>query len=151
MELNVYSAEKFERNKWRYIILAFVMAVVVFVCIYYKNRGWIIFMFLILWWYIYMCLINIKEIKLKISDEGLILWDKLIPWTILTWYVIEINKHDQQIKNIVLLSEKQHSIHTISDSIENIKNFLAQLDEYIPMVWEYEQTNLEKLSRILKL
>ena len=151
MELNVYSAEKFERNKWRYIILAFVMAVVVFVCVYYKNRGWIIFMFLILWWYIYMCLINIKEIKLKISDEGLILWDKLIPWTILTWYVIEINKHDQQIKNIVLLSEKQHSIHTISDSIENIKKFLVQLDEYIPMVWEYEQTNLEKLSRILKL
>ena len=151
MELNVYTAEKFERNKWRYIILASVMAIVVFVCIYYKNRWWIVFMFLILWWYIYLCLINVKETKLKITDEWLILWDKLIPRITLTWYVIEINKSDQQIKNIVLLSEKYHSIHTISDSIDNIKTFLTHLNEYLPMVWEYDQTNLEKIARILKL
>jgi len=88
---------------------------------------------------------------MKITDEWLILWDKLVPWTVLVWYVIEINRDDQQIKNIVLLSEKNHSIHTISDSIENIKSFLTQLDKYVPMVWEYEQTKWEKLARILKL
>lgn len=151
MELNVYSSEKFERGKRWYVILAFVMALVIFICIFYRNLTWIILMFLILWWYIYLWLINVKEIKMKITDEWLILWDKLVPWTILVWYVIEINRDDQQIKNIVLLSEKNHSIHTISDSIENIKSFLTQLDKYVPMVSEYEQTKWEKLARILKL
>lgn len=88
---------------------------------------------------------------MKITDEWLILWDKLIPRTNLTWYVIEINKNDQQIKNIVLLSEKYHSIHTISDTIENVKTFVNQLDNYLPMVWEYNQTNREKFQRVIKL
>lgn len=48
--------------------------------------------------------------------------------------MIEINKDTQQIKNIVLLGEKNHSIHTISDSIDNVKSFLVQLDQFLPMV-----------------
>ncbi len=151
MELNVYSSEKFERGKRWYVILAFVMILVISICVYYTNWTGIILMFLILWWYVYLWLINVKEIKMKITDEWLILWDKLIPRTKLTWYVIEINKNDQQIKNIVLLSENYHSIHTISDTMENIKAFVAQLDNYIPMVWEYEQTNREKFQRVIKL
>lgn len=151
MELNVYSSEKFERSKRWYVILAFIMILVIFMCAYYRNWTWIILMFLILWWYIYLWLINVKEIKMKITDEWLILWDKLIPRTKLTWYVIEIHKDSQEIKNIVLLSEKQHSIHTISDTIENIKSFLAELDNFIPMVWEYNQTNREKFQRVIKL
>jgi hypothetical protein len=151
MELNVYSSEKFERSKRWYVILAFVMILVIFMCAYYRNWTWIILMFLILWWYIYLWLINVKEIKMKITDEWLILWDKLIPRTKLTWYVIEIHKDSQEIKNIVLLSEKQHSIHTISDTMENIKSFLAELDNFIPMVWEYNQTNREKFQRVIKL
>ena len=151
MELNVYSSEKFERSKRWYVILAFVMILVIWMSIYYTNWTWIILMFLILWWYIYLWLINVKEIKMKITDEWLILWDRLIPRSKLTWYVIEINKDDQQIRNIVLLSEKYHSIHTISDTIENFKAFVAQLDNYIPMVWEYDQTNREKFQRIIKL
>jgi hypothetical protein len=151
MELNVYSSEKFERGKRWYVILAFIMILVIFMCAYYRNWTWIILMFLILWWYIYLWLINVKEIKMKITDEWLILWDKLIPRTNLTWYVIEINKNNQQIKNIVLLSEKYHSIHTISDTIENVKTFVNQLDNYLPMVWEYNQTNREKFQRVIKL
>lgn len=151
MELNVYSSEKFERGKRWYVILAFIMILVIFMCAYYRNWTWIVLMFLILWWYIYLWLINVKEIKMKITDEWLILWDKLIPRTNLTWYVIEINKNDQQIKNIVLLSEKYHSIHTISDTIENVKTFVNQLDNYLPMVWEYNQTNREKFQRVIKL
>ena len=151
MELNVYNVEKFERSKRWYVILAFVMALVIIICIYYTNWTWIILMFLILWWYIYFWLIKVEEIKIKITDEWLLVWDKLLPWTTLTWYVIEINKDDQQIKNIVLLSEKAHSIHTISDSMDNIKSFLSQLDNYLPMVWEYDQTRRERLERALKL
>lgn len=151
MELNVYSAEKFERNSWRYVILAFVMVIVIIMCIFYKNVTWIILMFLVLWWYIYLGLINLKEIKLKLTDDWLILGDKLVPWTKLTWYVIEINKETQEIKNIVLLSEKNHSIHTINDSKENLEWFLAQLDNFLPMEWEYHQTTWDKLARFLKL
>ena len=151
MELKIYSAEKFERGKWRYVILAFIMVLVIFTCIYYKNLTWIILMFLALWSYIYLWLINLKEIKLGITENWLILWDKLIPWTKLTWYVIEINKDTQEIKNIVLLSEKNHSIHTILDSNENIEKFLMQLNNYLPMEWEYHQTIWDKLARFFKL
>lgn len=151
MELNVYNVEKFERSKWWYVILAFVMAIVIIVCIFYKNVTWIILMFLILWWYIYTWLINLKEIKLKITENWLISWGALIPRTKLTWYVIEIDKNTQTIKNIVLLSEKSHSIHTIIDTKENIETFCVQLDNYIPMVWEYHQTARDKLARFLKL
>lgn len=151
MELNVYSAEKFERSSWRYVILAFVMVIVIIMCIFYKNVTWIILMFLVLWWYIYLGLINLKEIKLKLTDDWLILGDKLVPWTKLTWYVIEINKETQEIKNIVLLSEKNHSIHTINDSKQNLEWFLKQLNNYLPMEWEYHQTTWDKLARFLKL
>lgn len=151
MELNVYNTEKFERNRWRYVILAFIMVIVIIVCVFYKNLTWIILMFLVLWWYIYMWLINLKEIKLKITENWLVMWDKIIPRTKLTWYVIEVDKNSQEIKNIVLLSEKNHSIHTIADSKENIEWFCAQLDNYTTMVWEYHQTTREKFARILKL
>lgn len=151
MELNIYSAEKFERGKWWYVILAFIMIIVIIACVYYKNLTWIILMFLVLWWYIYVWLINLKEIKLTIKDDWLVLWDKLVPWTNLTWYAIEISKDTQEIKNIVLLSEKNHSIHTIIDSKENIEWFLTQLDNFLPMVWEYHQTAREKFGRFLKL
>lgn len=151
MELNVYNTEKFERWKRWYVILAFVMALVIIICIFYTNWTWIVLMFLLLWWYIYLCLIRVEEIKMKITDEWLLIWNKIIPWTTLTWYVIEINKDDQQIKNIVLLSEKSHLIHTISDSTDNIKAFLTELDNYISMTWEYDQTRWERLARVLKL
>lgn len=151
MELKVYNSEKFERSKWRFVLLALVIILVLWLCVYYKNWTWFILIFIILWWYIYLWLLNVKEISLKITEEWLILWGKIIPWNTLTWYVIEINKDTQEIKNIVLLSNKTHSIHTISDSVDNIKNFLMQLDNYIPMVWEYSQTPWERLERILKL
>ena len=151
MELKIYSAEKFERGKWRYVILAFIMVIVIFVCVFYKNLTWIILMFLALWSYIYLWLINLKETKLKITENWLLLWNMLIPRMKLTWYVIEINKKTQEIKNIVLLSEKNHSIYTILDSKENLEWFLIQLNNYLPMAWEYHQSTWDRLGRFLKL
>ena len=151
MELNIYNAEKFERSSWWYVILAFIMVIVIIMCIYYKNVTWIILMFLLLWWYIYLWLINLKEIKLKVTENWLMLWDKLIPRIKLTWYVIEINKDTQEIKNIVLLSEKNHSIHTILDSKEHIAWFLEELNNYLPMTWDYHLSTRERFARFLKL
>jgi len=151
MELKVYNSEKFERSKWRFLILALVIILVLWLCVYYKNWTGFILIFLVLWWYIYLWLLNVKETFLKVTEEWLILWGKIIPRSNLQWYVIEINKDTQEIKNIVLILEKSHSIHTISDTVENIKSFLVQLDNFIPMLWEYDQTTREKLARVLKL
>ena len=98
-----------------------------------------------------MWFVNFKEIKLKITEDWLFLWDKIIPWTSMVWYVIEIDKNTQEIKNIVFLSERNHSIHTIVDSKEHIAWFLTQLDKFLPMMSEYKQTTREKLIRVLKL
>lgn len=151
MTLKVYNSEKFERGKWRYVLLSLVIILVLWLCVYYKNWTWFILIAIVLWWYIYLWLLNLKETTLRVTEEWLIMWGSIIPWNNLKWYVIEIDKKTQAIKNIVLLWDKNHSIHTISDTIDNIKWFLTQLDKYLPMVWDYNQTAWEKLARVLKL
>ena len=64
---------------------------------------------------------------------------------------MEISPEQQQIKNIVFLTEKSHMIYTFDDSLEHIKLFLVELDEYLPMLSDFHQTSFEKLSRKAKL
>lgn len=150
-KLNVYSSEKFNRNKSWYIIFSIIFIAIFAISIYYKNIVWAILMFFLLGWYLYYGIINIQEITIQITDNGLIIWKKIINWNNFTWYSLEINEKDQIIKNIVLLSKKHHYIYTINDDNWNIKAFLQQLSNILPMKWEFPQTFWEKASRKMKL
>lgn len=150
-KLNVYSSEKFNRNKSWYIIFSIIFIAIFAISIYYKNIVWAILMFFLLGWYLYYGIINIQEITIQITDNGLIIWEKIINWNNFTWYSLEINEKDQIIKNIVLLSKKHHYIYTINDDNWNIKAFLQQLSNILPMKWEFPQTFWEKASRKMKL
>lgn len=151
MELKVYNSEKFERNKWRYTIFTLVILVVILISLFYKNIVWIVVLLLLLGWYIYYWIINIQEINIKISENWLIIWGRITPWTSITWYCIEINKDDQEIKNIVIVGEKRHSIYTINDTTENINKFFTQLSKITQMLDDFPQTFREKFIRKLKL
>lgn len=150
-KLNVYSSEKFNRNKSWYIIFSIIFIAIFAISIYYKNIVWAILMFFLLGWYLYYGIINIQEITIQITDNGLIILEKIINWNNFTWYSLEINEKDQIIKNIVLLSKKHHYIYTINDDNWNIKAFLQQLSNILPMKWEFPQTFWEKASRKMKL
>lgn len=108
-------------------------------------------MFFLLWAYIYYGIINIQETTMKMTENWLIVWEKILSWNDIKWFCLEIEQKTKQIKNIVLVSPKWHSIYTISDNYENIKNFLQKLEKLIPMLPDFPQTFREKVSRKMKL
>ncbi|HKL44033.1 MAG TPA: hypothetical protein VJ892_02015 [Candidatus Absconditabacterales bacterium] len=151
MELKVYNSEKFERGKLWYIAFASVFVIIFLVSIFYKNIVGAILMFFLLGGYLYYGIINNQEIKIKITDDGLIIGDRLSNRKNFTGYSLEIDPEKQNIKNIVFITQKHHNIHTISDSNENMRKFLEQLNKFLPMIGEFPQTFWEKVSRKMKL
>lgn len=150
MKLKVFNTEKFEREKRRYIIFACVFILIIAVSIYYKNLVWCILMFLLLWAYIYYSIINIHEIDIQITENWVII-EKIVPRNELLWFCIELDKKSNEIKNIVFVFRKWHSIHTIADKEENLKKFVQELSNHTQMLWDYPQTFREKFSRKIKL
>lgn len=151
MEIKAYNSEKFERNKRWYVVFSGIFILIFVVSIFYKNIVGTILMFFLLGGYLYYGIINNQEIKIKITDNGLVLNNKIINWTNFVWYSLEIDPKKQIIKNIVFVSQKYHSIHTINDNNENIKSFLQELNKFLPMIGEFPQTFREKASRKMKL
>lgn len=88
---------------------------------------------------------------MTIDKNHLSVGSKIYPWSSLTGYTIEIDRNTQLIQNIVLLSKTSHTIHTINDEKERIRDFILMLDKQIPMIGEYNQTFLEKMARKFKL
>jgi hypothetical protein len=150
-DLKVFSSEKFERSKTRYLIFACVFILIIWLSIFFKNIVWVVLMFFLLWAYIYYGIIDVQEINIRVTENWLIIKNNIIPWTNILWYCIEINQETQEIKNIVFIHTKWHSIHTIIDSEENLKQFLTTLSMYCPMLQEYKQTFREKFARKIKL
>jgi hypothetical protein len=150
-QIKAYSSENFERNKLRYIIFSSVFILIFAVSIFYKNIVWAILMFFLLGGYLYYGIINNQELNIKITDNWLMIGSKISNWTKFSWYCLEIDPVKQKIKNIVFIAPRYHNIHTINDTDDNIKEFLQELNNYLPMTWEFPQTFREKASRKMKL
>jgi len=108
-------------------------------------------MFFLLWGYFYFSISNKQTINISITKKWLIVSTKTYPRSALKWYVLEIDKKTKTIKNIVLISTKGHNIHTLYDTKQNIKEFIIVLNEYLPILGDYEQSNIEKAIRLLQL
>jgi hypothetical protein len=147
MELTVYNWEIFERSPFRYVRFSIVFIVIVIISIIYKNAPWVIILLFFMWWYFYYSSTSNKKTSIKITENWLLILDKIHPWTSLNWYILEVNRHNWEIKNIVFLSTKTHRIYTISDNLDNLKIFIENLEQYIKMLPWYEQTFLEKMMR----
>lgn len=151
MSILVYNGEKFQRNKLRYLIFAVIFASVFVLSILNNNIVGAVLMFFLLWGYFYYSTINNQVIKMTIDKNQLIVWSKSYPRNTFTWYVVEIYPKTQQVKNIVFLTAKWHMIYTFDDSFEHMRLFLEELDAYLPMLGDFHQTTLEKMSRKMKL
>lgn len=147
MELTVYNWEIFERSPFRYIRFSIVFIVIITISIIYKNAPWVIILLFFMWWYFYYSSTSNKKTSIKITESWLLILDKIYPWISFNWYILEVNRHDWEIKNIVFLSTKTHRIYTISDNLDNLKIFIENLEQYIKMLPWYEQTLLEKMMR----
>lgn len=88
---------------------------------------------------------------MKIDKSTLVIGEKVYPWSSINGYAIEINPKTQLIKNIVIITRNSHSIYTLHDDKEKIRDFIIELDKEISMVDQYSQTFLEKMARRFKL
>lgn len=151
MTLHTYNGERFERNKRWYVFFALVLIIIIWLSLWKQNVIGVVVLFFILGAYFYYSIISNQVISLKIEKEHLIINDKIYLRGTFKAYSIEIEKKSQQIRNLVLVTERWHVIYTIHDKKENIKEFLIEINNCLPLVSDYNQSSLEKLARILKL
>lgn len=152
MELKVYDWEKFERSKTWFIIFAFVILLVVVSSILIKNILWWVLVLLIAWGYIFYITKTSDVIKMITWKQALQIWKTTYPYKNLNGFVLEYHTEKQKIHNIVIIDNKKHyEIYTIKDTTKNLENFINELNEYIPMLDNYEQTTFDKFIRKLKL
>lgn len=151
MHIKVYDGEKFERGKLWYIIFAVVFASIFVLSILNQNRVWAVLMFFLLGAYFYYSVTGNQVVKATINDSNLSIWTKILPRNSLQWYAIELDSKSETIKNIVFVTKNSHNIHTIHDGKENVRSFVLELDNYIPMLGEYNQSFLEKMARKCEL
>lgn len=151
MSVLVYNGEKFKRSKIWYLIFTVIFASIFLLSLLNNNIVWAVLIFFLLWGYFYYSTINNQIVKMKIDKNQLIIWAKIYPISSFTWYIVEIYPKNQEIKNVVFLTQRWHMIYTFDDSIEHIRLFLLELDWYLPMLGDYHQTTIEKISRKIKL
>jgi hypothetical protein len=52
---------------------------------------------------------------------------------------------------VIFDEKKMPRIYTINDSEKNLKNFVKDLNNYIPLLDSYNQSNFDKFVRKIKL
>ena len=152
MELKVYEWEKFERSKVWFLVFAFVILLVIILSILIENILWWVLVFLIAWGYIFYITKTNDTIKMITWKQALQIWKSTFPYESLGWFILEYHTKKKKIHNIVIIDNKKHyEIYTIKDTEKNIENFANELNDYIPMLDNYEQKIMDKFIRKLKL
>lgn len=152
MQLKVYAWEQHQRWKiWLIWMLTFIIIFIIFL-FFHLDFLWIIIFLISIWWYLYVYLKSQKIIDLIILDEWIKIWDNFVSWNSLSWFVLELDKTTNQIKNIVFVRNNwNYEIYTINDSLENLEKFYNTLIQYIPILDWYDMNFIDRLIRILKL
>ncbi len=152
MELKVYNGEHFERGKIWYLIFALVILLVAVVSILSKNISWWVFVLLVAGAYIFY-LTKVNDIVIMVTwKKALQIAKAVLPWETLSGFVLEYHTEKKKIHNIVILDNKKiPRIYTINDDEKNLKEFVNELNNYIPMLDNYNQSMFDKFMRKIKL
>lgn len=155
--LKIYNGEFFERTKWRYIIIFLVIVLVIVLPFFYEKSdtlSWIfaaVIMLMIVWWYFFFQTKINSETKMVIKPEGLQVWERLIPYSMIKGFVVEAEKSTAKLRNIVLVYQKSVEIFTLKDTEKQAKLFFAELSKIVPFLEKYDQSWVEKFMRKIKL
>lgn len=152
MELKVYNGEHFERGKTWYLVFALVILLVAVVSILSNNISWWIFVLLVAGAYIfYLTKVN-DTVTIVTWKKALQIAKAVFPWETLSGFVLEYHTEKKKIHNIVILDDKKiPRIYTINDTEKNLKEFVNELNNYIPMLDNYNQSAFDKFMRKIKL
>ena len=152
MELKVYNGEHFERGKVWYLVFALVILTVVVLSVLSNNIIWWVFVFLVAGWYLfYLTKVN-DTITLITWKQALQVEKIAFPYESLSGFVLEYHTEKKKIHNIVIIDDKKiPRIYTIKDTENNLKKFVKDLNNYIPLLDNYNQSNFDKFVRKIKL
>lgn len=157
LTLKIYNGEVFERSKWRYICFTLIIFAIIVLSLFYKSGeklqgliGAIILLIIVGWYFFFLAKAN-TETQLLLKLEGLQIGKRLIPYSLLKGFVLEMEKRSWKLKNIVLVLEKSVEIFTLNDTLENQESFFAELAKIVPFLDSYEQGMVDKLMRKIKL
>ena len=151
MELKVYNGEYFERGKNRYLIFGWIILLVVILSALSKNIIWWIFVLCVAVGYVFYLTKTNNIVSMVIWKNWLQVWDISFLWNNLNGFLLEYHTEKKKIHNIVIVNSKNARIYTINDTEENLKDFVEELSNYIPMLENYEQSTMDKVIRKLKL
>ena len=152
MELKVYNWEYFERWKTWYLVFALIILLVIVASILSSNIFWWVLILVMAGWYVYYLTKTNDTTNLVIWKNSLQIGKTPYSRSTLKWFVLEYHLEKERIHNIVIIDNKNDAkIYTLKDTDENIQNFVEELDEYIPMLEKYDQSNLDKFLRKIKL
>ena len=152
MELKVYDGEKFERSKTRFLIFALFILLIVVLSVLSKNIVWWIIVLVVAGSYIFYITKTNDTTKMITWKQALQIWKQVFPYEKLNWFVLEYHTEKKKIHNIVLLDDKKiPRIYTINDTEKNLKEFVDDLNDYIPMLDNYNQSTFDKFIRKIKL
>jgi hypothetical protein len=152
MEVRVYNGEHFERNAWWFMAFAIVLACVIWLSLFFANLFGAIILFLFTWAYILFSLTKSKHINLAIRDTWFVVDVRLRPRQWLDSFVVEVDTKTQEWKNIIIVQKNNdHMIFTFDDEDQKRKEFIAELQNYIPLIETYPQNTMDKIIRKMKL
>ena len=152
MEIRVYNWEHFDRTKSWFIAFALGLALVILASIFFANLFGAIILFLFTGAYILFSLTKNKHINLGIRDAWLAVDTRLWPWQGLDSFVVEVDVKSQEWKNIIIvMKNNDHMIFSFDDKDEKRKEFIAELQNYIPLIENYPQSTMDKIIRKMQL
>ena len=157
ISLKFYNWEVFERSIWWYIGFAIVIIAILGLSLFYKSWdgvNWLIgaiILLMIVWGYLFFLAKANTETKMILKPEGLAIGERLISYSQLKGFVIEMEKSSWKLKNIVLVYEKNVEIFTLKDTKKQQELFFSELSKVVPFLENYEQGNLDRFMRKLKL
>ena len=152
MELKVYNGEHFERGKVWYLVFVLVILLVVVLSVLSNNIVWWVFVLLVAGGYLFY-LTKVNDTITMIVWKNALQVEKLpFSWETLSGFVLEYHTEKKKIQNIVIIDDKKvPRIYTINDTEKNLKEFVNDLNNYIPMLEGYNQSTFDRFMRKIKL
>ncbi len=98
LALKIYNGELFERSKWRYMGFALTILVIIALSLFYKSGeklqgliGAVILLMIVGGYFFFLAKAN-TETELLLKPEGLQIGERLIPFSLLKGFVVEMEK-----------------------------------------------------------
>lgn len=150
----VTKGELHERSTLRYTVMSIIVIAVIILSIMTTNWTGVILMVFLVWGYLFYSTFATERLQLIADPHGIQLGNQRAPWEAYMGYVLEVDKVSWLLRNIVLVRQDKHDIHTIlideNDPAE-IERVVMLIDQNLPLLEWYAQKPIDIMMRKFKI